>query len=116
MNQLFEIAGEEFYFDLDKISDYIRIEPDQSIDDLLKETDLEGDDKVNGDMGGYPMGTQVIDVTKWEVVRALIETTLNETGIVDEGMGITKLGEQLSIPFRMSFNTLIKNKLIRRNG
>jgi hypothetical protein len=114
MSQLFEIAGEKFYFDLDKISDYIRIEPDTSIDDLLSETDIDGEDGKENN--GFPIGTQVIDVTKWEVIRALIETTLNETGIVDEDMGITKLGEQLSIPFRLSFNTLIKNKLIRTNG
>ena len=42
----------------------------------------------------------------------MIETILSENGIVDEDMGKTMLGKQLSIPCRLSFNTLIKHKLI----
>lgn len=117
MEELFEISGKEFYFDLDEISDYIRVESDTSIDELLMDEEPNSGDTNNTNaFRDFSNGSQVIDVTRWELVRALIETTLNETGIVDEDMGITKLGEQLSIPFRMSFNTLIKNKLIKTNG
>lgn len=59
---------------------------------------------------------QMIDVAKWEVIKALMETILNENGVLDESMGIKKLEGQLSIPFRLSFNTLLKNKIIRKNG
>ena len=45
----------------------------------------------------------------------MIETILSENGVVDEGMGSTMLGKQLSIPCRLSFNTLIKHKLIKKN-
>jgi hypothetical protein len=58
----------------------------------------------------------MIDVAKWEVVKALIESILNENGVLDESMGIKKLEGQLSIPFRLAFNTLIKNKIIKKNG
>ena len=36
--KLFEIAGEEFYFDLKSISDFVRVdeEDDKSLEDLLK--------------------------------------------------------------------------------
>jgi hypothetical protein len=58
----------------------------------------------------------LIDMTRWDLTKAMIETILSENGIVDEDMGSTMLGKQLSIPFRLSFNTLIKHKLIKRNN
>jgi hypothetical protein len=54
-------------------------------------------------------------MTKWDLVKGLMESILTDNGIVDEAMGIQKLGEQMSIGFRLSFNTLIKHKLIKRN-
>ena len=109
--ELFEVAGEKFYFDLDSISDFVRIDDDnnKSIDDILGENDPS--EVENPELQG-----QLIDMTKWDMTKALIETVLNENGIVDEAMGVVKLGEQLSIPFRLSFNTLIKHKLIKRSN
>jgi hypothetical protein len=107
--ELFEVAGEKFYFDLDSISDFVRIDDDnKSIDDILGET-------PPTEVEVPELQGQLIDMTKWDMTKALIETILNENGIVDEAMGVSKLGEQLSIPFRLSFNTLIKHKLIKRN-
>lgn len=111
MEQLFNIANEEFYIDIDRISDYIRIDTD--VDFLLnKQIEVESDE-INENLTSDP---QMIDVAKWEVVKALIESILNENGILDESMGIQKLESQLSIPFRLAFNTLIKNKIIKKNG
>jgi hypothetical protein len=115
--ELFEIAGREYYFDLDNISEFIRLDEIETIDDILKDVSSEGDD-IDGEIpsGTYeiPQG-QMVDITKWEMTKAMIETVLNENGIVDEKMGIVKLGEQLSIPFRLSFNTLLINKLVKEN-
>jgi hypothetical protein len=116
MDELFKIANEEFYFDLDKISDYIKIDQDYSIDEILSgKTDEEG---LESDGGGYTehYPPQMVDITKWEVIKALLETILNENGIVDESMGYKKLEKDLSIPFRLSFKKKKKNKLIKKNG
>jgi len=111
MEQLFNIANEEFYIDIDRISDYIRIDTD--VDFLLnKQIEEEGEEPIEN----LPHDPQMIDVAKWEVVKAIIESILNENGIIDESMGIKKLEGQLSIPFRLAFNTLIKNKIIKKNG
>ena len=109
--ELFEVAGEEYFFDLEKISDFVRIQEDETkgVDALLGKSD-DPDEEVD------PLQGQLIDMTKWDMTKALIETVLNENGIVDEAMGFSKLGEQLSIPFRLSFNTLIKHKLIKRSN
>ena len=91
---------------------YIRI--DNNIDFLLSKQEIEEESEEISD--GLIQDPQMIDVAKWEVVKALIESILNENGVLDESMGIKKLEGQLSIPFRLAFNTLIKNKIIKKNG
>ena len=112
--ELFDIAGEEYYFDLKSISDFVKIDEEESksIEDLLTK---EKNPKGEGEEEPIDLQGPMVDMTKWDLTKAMIESILNENGIVDEGMGITKLGEQLSIPFRLSFNTLIKYKLIKKN-
>jgi len=43
----------------------------------------------------------------------MIESVLNEQGPIDEAMGYTQISKQLSIPFKLSFNTLLKYKIIK---
>jgi hypothetical protein len=130
MEELFRIANNEYYIDLDKVSEFIRMEP--TLDELLLSSNQEvkenvdSDDENFGDVGEKEIvfeGPQnaipphmMMDVAKWEIVRALLESLLNENGIIDESMGIKKLESQLSIPFRLAFNTLLINKIIKRNG
>jgi hypothetical protein len=111
MEELFDIAGDEFYFDLDTIADFVRIsEEENNLDELFNKSPKENKNENIVETQG-----PLIDMTRWDLVKAMIETILSENGIVDEGMGKTMLGKQLSIPCRLSFNTLIKHKLIKRN-
>lgn len=116
---MFNVAGEEFYFDLDKISEFIKLEkPEDDIDDIFKaKPDPMDPDEVEE---ALPLGEnfgQMIDITKWELTKAMIETVLSENnGELDESMGLAKLESQLSIPFRLSFNTLLINKILKKNG
>lgn len=108
--ELFEISGQYFYFDLENISEFVRIyeqEP-KNLEDLLNGSEAEEEEKES-----KPEDVLMIDMTKWELVKAMVETILNENGIIDEDMGITKLGKQLSIPTRIAFNTLIKHNLVK---
>lgn len=118
-SDFFSIAGNNYYFDLDELSQFIRIEKpentsDSIVDDILgenkKEEKKEGDSSTEEEI---PMDSQIIDLTKWETIKVMIESVLSENGPVDEAMGRTKLGEQLSIPFRLSFNTLVNYKIIK---
>jgi hypothetical protein len=112
--ELFEIAGSKYYFDLDQLSHFIRIEKPESVDDILGEAKKEMEESESEEestpMDAY---TQIIDVTKWETTKVMIESVLNEQGPVDEAMGYTKLSSQLSIPFKLSFNTLLKYQIIK---
>lgn len=119
---LFNVAGEKFYFDLDRISEFIKLEkPDNEIDEIFKEKpDPTDPDEPEDDDNDLPLEEnfgQMIDITKWELTKAMIETVLTENnGEIDESMGIAKLETQLSIPFRISFNTLLINKILKKNG
>lgn len=109
--ELFEIGGNQYYFDLETISEFVRIDEEKprNLEDLFnkKENTEEKEDEI--------MQGPLIDMTRWDLVKAMIETVLSENGIVDDDMGPTMLGKQLSIPTRISFNTLIKHKLIKNN-
>ena len=106
--ELFGVAGNEYYFDLDKISEFVRIDRPGSVESLLGPTE--------GEENSDNIYSQIIDVTKWETTKAIIETVLNETTPVDEVMGYSKLEDQLSIPFKLSFNTLLKYKIIKKEN
>jgi len=109
---LFDIAGTEYYFDLDELSQFIRIENGDSTEDLLGEIN---DEPIESEEIEPPIEGQIIDITKWETTKALIECILSENSIVDEAMGVTKLSNQLTIPFKISFNTLLKYNIIKEN-
>ena len=121
MEDLFKVAGEEFYFDLDRISDFIKLEKQEDgLEEIFKNNPKSKDDLEEGEepeniVQEESMG-QMIDLTKWELTKAMIETVLSEQGDVDESMGLQKLESQLSIPFRISFNTLLINKILKKNG
>jgi hypothetical protein len=115
--EFFSIAGNQFYFDLEELSQFIRIEKNETVDDILGEPKNEKEDmdeenpkeeSVDSSIEG-----QIIDLTKWETIKVMIESVLSENNPIDEAMGRTKLGEQLSIPFRLSFNTLLNYKIIK---
>jgi hypothetical protein len=124
-SDLFEIAGVKYYFDLDQLTQFIRIEKPESVDDILGEAkkelvkntedteDTENDELVEPELEGY---SQIIDITKWETTKVMIETVLTEQGPIDEAMGRTKLSNQLSIPFKLSFNTLLKYQIIKEEN
>jgi len=123
-SDLFEIAGVKYYFDLDQLTQFIRIEKPESVDDILGEAkkelvkntedseDSENEELVEPELEGY---SQIIDITKWETTKVMIETVLTEQGPIDEAMGRTKLSNQLSIPFKLSFNTLLKYQIIKED-
>ena len=127
-SDLFEIAGVKYYFDLDQLTQFIRIEKPESVDDILGEAkkeltkkpentedseDSENEELVEAELEGY---SQIIDITKWETTKVMIETVLTEQGPIDEAMGRTKLSNQLSIPFKLSFNTLLKYQIIKEEN
>ena len=83
---MIKILNENYYIDLDKLDRELQIES--------------------------PSGETQIHLIKYEVVKMLLDTILTEVETVDEKLGPNN--SELTIPFKLSFNTLLFNKIINK--
>ena len=88
---MLKILGENFYFDIDAIEEYINVEPPT-------------------DYTGIPQNH--ISVVKYDMVKMMVETLIVENEEADETLGMKNT--ELSIPFRLAFNSLLYKKLINK--
>jgi hypothetical protein len=63
---------------------------------------------LSGDTENEPQ----ISVTRYETFKNLIDVVLTERDELDESLGIHG-AKNLTIPFKISFNTLLINKIIK---
>lgn len=56
---------------------------------------------------------QQIKFVKYDIVKMMIETILTEREELDDTLGL-KSSNNTSIPFKISFNTLLNNKIIKK--
>lgn len=88
---MLKILGENYYFDIDAIEKYVNVEPPN-------------------DYTGNPQNH--ISVVKYEMVKIMTETLIVENEEPDETLGMKTT--ELSIPFRLAFNSLLYKKLINK--
>jgi hypothetical protein len=77
---------------LDAIDDYIQIKHSQPISGETGETH--------------------ISLVKYDTIKLMLEVLLDENENVDESLG--GKSSDLSIPFKLSFNTLLNKKLLNK--
>lgn len=106
-NLLLEIGGKELYFDIDKLSDVVKIE-NKVIDNVMikKESIDNGDDDIMDESAIQ------IDITKYELYREMIATILGYMDEIDDKMGSVALNKT-NIPFKMAYNTLLMKGIIK---
>ena len=83
---MIKILNENYYIDLDVLDKQLQIE--------------------------NPSGETQIHIVKYEFVKMMLETILSEVEEVDEKLGPNN--SELTIPFKLSFNTLLVNKIINK--
>jgi hypothetical protein len=83
---LFSTFGENYYIDIDKVD---------------KEVELKS---VSGD--------SQIHLVKYELIKMLVDIVLTEDEIVDENLGMKS--NEVSIPFKIAFNSLLVKKIINK--
>ena len=93
---MLEFLGENYYIDIDEIEKSVSYEP------LIKEGE-EGED----------VKEQQISLTKWEVIKMMLDVVLSESDTVDEKLGMHSTND-ITIPFKIAFNTLLINKVIKK--
>ena len=88
---MFKIFGDHYYLDLDVIEDYTKIIPDPT---------------TSGETENH------IHIVKYETIKFLIETIMTENEIIDEKLGMNST--EISLPFKIAFNTLLFKKIINK--
>ena len=91
---MIQVLGENYFIDLDEIENYLDMNQDDN-----------GDDSESG------VTETKINIIKFELVKMLLETILTEQEAMDDQLGLKK-NLNVSIPFRLAFNTLLNKKLI----
>jgi hypothetical protein len=56
---------------------------------------------------------QHISIVKYEMIKTLIDVILSENEDIDEKLA-NKVSSQLTIPFKLAWNTMLMNKLIEK--
>ena len=79
------ILNEHYYLDLDQMENFINIPTESSGE------------------------TQTISVVKYEMCKMMVEILMTESEELDETLG--KKSSEISIPFKLAFNTLINKKI-----
>ena len=85
---MLKVLGKEYFLDLDKIESYINI-PNPS--------------------GG---NEHHISVVKYDMVKMMVEILLTESEQVDEQLG--EKSSELSIPFKIAFNSLMNKHILTK--
>lgn len=98
---MFKILNEYYYLDLDEMAKYVQVDTEEE----HAEDDLEA---------GSPLiekETQV-HLVKYDTCKMLLEVIFFDKDDVDEKLG-TQTNE-LSIPFKLAFNSLLNKKIINK--
>jgi len=87
---MIQVLGEHYYIDLDSVSKTIDM-PNHSVSDETEQT---------------------INLVSFEVIKMMLEVIMTERDEIDENLGIHS-SKDLSIPFRLAFNTLLKHQILK---
>lgn len=90
---MLQVLGELYYIDLDSISKTIDM-PNHTVSEEETETE------------------QTINLVSFEIIKMMLEIIMTERDEVDENLGVHS-SKNLSIPFRLAFNTLLKHKILK---
>jgi len=95
---MLQFLGENYYLDINELEKQVSYE--KSVLPII----ISGETEVP---------EQQISVTRYETFKSLIEVLLTEREELDESLGLHG-GKDLTIPFKISFNTLLINKIIKK--
>ena len=87
---MINVLGENYFVDLDEIEQFLNM--DAEIDIISGTTESR------------------INIIKFEMVKMLMEVLLTESSDIDDKLGMKS--NDLSVPFKLAFNTLLNKKLI----
>jgi len=99
---MLSIFGEDYFIDIDKLDEYVQVPSNIEV----KKIKDENSNPVNGQDGN------TISIVKYEVLKLMLEVVMDGHESIDEKM--MSKSTELSIPFKLSFNTLLNKKIITK--
>jgi hypothetical protein len=90
---MLKVLSENYYVDLDEIESYLNMPEEGPLEDLSGNTEMK------------------INIIKYELVKMMLEVVLSEEEVGDEKLGL-KGSSNMSVPFKIAFNSLLNKKLI----
>jgi hypothetical protein len=112
---MLKILNEYYYLDLDKMEELVNIPTKEKSESVKSEgvksegVKSEGDDSENEELDGM---TQHISIVKYDMLKVMIDVLMTESEEVDEKLG--PKSTEISIPFKLAFNTLLNKKIINK--
>lgn len=94
---MLSFLGENYYLDINELEKQVSYE--KSVLPIITSGETE-------------VPEQQISVTRYETFKSLIEVLLTEREELDESLGMHG-AKDLTIPFKIAFNTLLINKIIK---
>ena len=91
---MIKVLGENYFIDMDEVEKYLDMGQNEN--------------HLDSESG---MSETKINIVKYEMVKMLFDTILTEQENIDEKLGM-KSSSNVSIPFRIAFNSLLNKKLI----
>jgi len=90
---MLNVLGENYFVDLDEIEKYLDMSDEQ---DLIESgsTDMK------------------INIIKFELVKMMLDVVLSEDLDIDDKLGLKSASSNISVPFKIAFNSLLNKKLI----
>jgi hypothetical protein len=83
------VLGHKYFIDLTSLDNTINYIPKENIDDDIH-----------------------VNVTRYEIIKMMIEVIMTESEEADENLGSHNL-KKLTIPFKLAFNTLLENQILK---
>lgn len=88
---MLKILGDHYYLDLDKIEEFTTIKQPEDYTGLSENH---------------------ISVVKYDMLKVLVDVIMTESEEVDETLAMKS--NELSIPFKLAFNSLLNKKLLNK--
>lgn len=88
---MLKILGEQYFIDVDEIENFITLESNLNSSGITENS---------------------ISITRYEMIKMMLDTILTENETIDETLGIKSSG--ISISFKFAFNTLLNKNIISK--
>lgn len=117
MDEMLEIGGNQYIIDFDALEELLNIDPElgeKNIIEIETKEVYENEEYVGKEVytKTFPKGKE-IDMTRYEMIRMLFEVVLTYDIEMDDTLGIELGLKNASLPFKLSFNTLINYGVIK---